>query len=275
MQAILKNSVCGRLGLRTDLSTDAEGGSQLFALVGDAQLELPALKTHQHAAKFVPANLPTINDEKRHAAIAGIVPLNPTAHDSLFRDLQSVLAVREMLCGQGTAHLFDQSPEQNQQVFLRITDDLELVASRMSTAKFEGVERDSGPEQMGAEVKLMDFSSRINETHRLGLGVFESCQPGCFRDFLVEALATEMSISAFNGAVVDDVVARGDAGATITTSFPASRQLSLMIHVQSSIANPFRSVERHLRAIDLGQREPVANEAGFILVRESYFDFTG
>jgi hypothetical protein len=64
----------------------------------------------------------------------------------LFRDLQSVLAVREILCGQGTAHLFDQSPEQNQQVFLRIADDLEAVTSRMSIARLEGVERDSRAE---------------------------------------------------------------------------------------------------------------------------------
>ena len=69
------------------------------------------------------------------------------------------------------------------------------------------------PNKRVAKVKLVDFSSRIDETHRRELGVFESCQPGCFRDFLVEALATEMSISAFDGAVVDDVVARGDAGA--------------------------------------------------------------
>src|ERR1019366_445255 len=178
------------------------------------------------------ASLPTINNEKRHAAIAGIVPLNPPTHLSLVRDLQSLLAVREMLCGQGTAHLFNQSPEQNQQVFLRITDDLELVASRMSIAKLEGVERDSRAEQTGAKVKLVDFSSRIDETHRLELGVFESCQPGGFRHFLVETLATEMSISAFNGAVIHDVVARGNAGATITTSFPASRQLSWIIHFQ-------------------------------------------
>jgi hypothetical protein len=45
-------------------------------------------------------------------------------------------------------------------------------------------------------------------------------------------LATEMSISAFNGTVIDDVIARCHAGATITASFPASRRLSLMIQVQ-------------------------------------------
>ena len=88
------------------------------------------------------------------------------------------------------------------------------------------------PNKRVAKVKLVDFSSRIDETHRLELGVFESCQPGCFRDFLVEVLATEMSISAFDGAVVDDVVARADAGATITTSFPASRQLRWIAHVR-------------------------------------------
>src|ERR1019366_1183735 len=177
--------------LDIDLSTDA-WWSHLFALVGDTQFELPALKAHQHASKFVPANVSTINDEKRHAAIAGIVPLNSTAHDSLFRDLQSVLAVREMLCGQSTPHLFDQSPEQNQQVFPCITDDLEAVTSRMPIAKLEGVERDPGHEQTGAKAKLMVFPSGIGETHRLELGVFESCQPSHFRHFLVETLATEM-----------------------------------------------------------------------------------
>jgi hypothetical protein len=54
-----------------------------------------------------------------------IVPLNPSTHDSFVRDLQSVLTVREMFGGKGTPHVFDQSTEQNQQVFLRIADDLE------------------------------------------------------------------------------------------------------------------------------------------------------
>jgi hypothetical protein len=88
----------------------------------------------------------------------------------------------------------------------------------MSFAKLEGVDRDSGSEQMDAKVKLMDFSSSVTETHRLELGVFESCQPSRFRYLLVETLATEMFISAFNGAVVDDVVTRGDLGTTITAS---------------------------------------------------------
>jgi hypothetical protein len=88
--------------------------------------------------------------------------------------LQSVLALGEVYCGQSTAHFLDQSPEQNKQVFLRIADDLEVVPSRVSVAKLEGVERDSGDEQLGAKVKLVDVSRGINETHRLELGVFES-----------------------------------------------------------------------------------------------------
>jgi hypothetical protein len=150
------------------------GGSQLLALVSDSQFELPAFKVHQHTAKLVPVNFSTIDNEKWHAAIAGIVPLNPSTHDSFVRDLQPVLALREMFCGQSTAHFLDQSPEQNKQVFLRIADDLEVVPSRVSVAKLEGVERDSGAEQLGAKVKLVDFSKGINETHRLELGVFES-----------------------------------------------------------------------------------------------------
>jgi len=51
--------------------------------------------------------------------------------------------------GPGTPHFFDQSTEQNQQVFLRIADDLEVVARWMSIAKLESVERDSGaPESL-------------------------------------------------------------------------------------------------------------------------------
>jgi hypothetical protein len=131
---------------------------QLFTFVRDSQFELPTLKGHQHAAKLVPVDFPTIDNEKWHAAIAGIVPLKPSTHDSFVRDLHSVLAVREMLCGQGSAHLFDQSPEQNQQVSLRIADDLEAVARRVSIAKLEGVERNPGLEQVGAKLKLVDFS---------------------------------------------------------------------------------------------------------------------
>jgi hypothetical protein len=137
-----------------------------------------------------------------------------------------------MFGGKGTPHFLDQSTEQNQQVFLRIADDLEVVARWMSIAKLESVERDSSAEQIGAKVKLADFSRGISETHRLELGVFESCQPSRFRHFLVEALATEMSISTFKGAVFYEIVTRRAASAIITASFPASRRLSLMIQVQ-------------------------------------------
>jgi hypothetical protein len=102
----------------------------------------------------------------------------------------------------------------------------------MSVAKFESVERDSGPEQKPAKVKLADLSREISEAHGLELGAVESCQPSRSRHFPVEALATEMSISAFNGTVIDDVIAQCRAGATIAESLPASRRLSLMIQVQ-------------------------------------------
>src|SRR5206468_1588692 len=145
--------------------------------VRDIQFELPSLKAHQHTAKLVPVDLATIDNEKRDAAVVGIIPLNPRTHDSMVCDLQSVLAVRKMFNRQGAAHLFDQSPEQRQQIFLRIPDDLEVVASRMSVAKLEGVERDSGPEQTGAKVKFVEFSRTVSETHRFELSVFEAFQP--------------------------------------------------------------------------------------------------
>jgi hypothetical protein len=80
-------------------------------------------------------------------------------------------------------------PKQHEQIILRITDDLELVASRMSVAKFEGIESDTRPKQIGAKVEFVDFACAISETHRFELGVFESFQPHCLGHFRVEALA--------------------------------------------------------------------------------------
>ena len=85
----------------------------LFALVTKVQFELRSLKGHQHAAKLVPGDVSTIDNEKRQAAILGIIPLNPALHDLVVRDLQSVLAIGEMFDGQGAADLFDQSPKQH------------------------------------------------------------------------------------------------------------------------------------------------------------------
>ena len=69
-------------------------------------------------------------------------------------------------------------PSSYHQIVLRISDDLELVASRTPVAKLEGVERDSSPEQMGAKVELVEFSGTVSETHGFELGVFEPFQPG-------------------------------------------------------------------------------------------------
>jgi hypothetical protein len=73
--------------------------SQLFALVVKIQFELPSLKTHQHAAEFVPGDFPTVDNEKRRATIAGIVRLNHSSHDPMVRDPQSKLAILEMFTG--------------------------------------------------------------------------------------------------------------------------------------------------------------------------------
>jgi hypothetical protein len=37
--------------------------------------------------------------------------------------------------------------------------------------------------------------------------VFEAFRPGCFRHVGIEASAAELAVSAFDGAVVDDVIA--------------------------------------------------------------------
>ena len=140
--------------------------------------------------------------------IAITIRLHHSSHDTIVRDLQSQLTVHAMVGGQGATDLRDQSPEQPQQIILRITDDLEMVASRRAVAKLEGVESDPRSEQVGAKVKFVDLPHAVGETHRFELSIFESHQPGCPGHFSVEALAAEPSVSALNGAVVDDVVAR-------------------------------------------------------------------
>ena len=198
--------------------------SQLFALVGKIQFELPSLKTHQHAAEFVPGDFPTVDNEKRRATIAGIVRLNHSSHDPMVRDPQSKLAVLEMFSGQGATHPFDQSPEQRQQILPWITDDLEPVASRTSVAKLEGIESDPCPEQASAKVKLVDLSRAINEMYGFKVGMLESPQPVCLGHFGVEALAAKPPVSVFHRAVVDHVVAWFDLAATVATDFLASRE---------------------------------------------------
>lgn len=198
--------------------------SQLFALVVEIQFELPSLKTHQHAAEFVPRDFPAVDNEKRRAPMAGVVPLNHSSHNPMVRDLQSKLPVLEMSSGQGAAHLFDQSPEQRQQILPWITDDLEPVASRTSVAKLEGIESDPCPEQASAKVKLVDLSRAINEMYGFKVGMLESLQPVCLGRFGVEALTAKPPISVFRRAIVDHVVARFDLPTTVATDFLASRE---------------------------------------------------
>jgi hypothetical protein len=151
------------------------------------------------------------------------IRLHHSLHDAMVRDVQSKLIVHEMLGGQSAADLRDQSPKQHQQIIIWFADDLEMVANRRAIAKLEGVESYSRSEQVGAKVKLVDISRAIGETHRFELGMFESLQPRCLRSLNVEALAAEPSISAFNGAVVDDVVARCGLATSVATDWLASR----------------------------------------------------
>ena len=108
-------------------------------------------------------------------------------------------------------------PSRHEQIILRITDDLELVARRKSVAKLEGIESDTRPEQIGAKVEFVDFACAIRETYRFELGVFESLQSHCLGHFRVEALEANLPVSVFHRAVVDNLVARCDLATTGAT----------------------------------------------------------
>src|SRR5208283_3800721 len=117
------------------------------------QFELESLETRNHSAEFVPGNLPAINDEQRRAPALFLVPINPTSNHQRLCNLQTVLAVGDVLYGKSASHLFDQSAEQCELVFLRLGNDLEMVARRIAVAEFERVQGDAHSKQKGAEMK--------------------------------------------------------------------------------------------------------------------------
>jgi hypothetical protein len=92
----------------------------------------------------------------------------------------------------------NQTPKQHQQILLRITDDLELVASGMSVANLESINRDSRPKQIGAKVEFVEFACAIRKTYRFKLGVFESLQPHCLCHFFIEALEANLLVAVFH-----------------------------------------------------------------------------
>ena len=55
-------------------------GSHLFALVPNFQLELPALKAHQHPPELIPGDFPAIDNNQRHTTILSFIPLDPSSH---------------------------------------------------------------------------------------------------------------------------------------------------------------------------------------------------
>src|ERR1035438_9510954 len=124
----------------------------------------------------------------------GSVPLNLASHHAIVGTLQSTRTLHEMFGRKTTTYLLDQLPKQHEQIILRITDDLELVARRIPVAQLEGIESEARPEQIGAKVEVVDFACAISETYRFKLGVFESLQPHCLGHFHIEALEANLLV---------------------------------------------------------------------------------
>ena len=53
------------------------------ALVHNIKFEAPSLIAHQYTAKLVPADLATIDNQKRELTVMSIVPLNSATNDSM------------------------------------------------------------------------------------------------------------------------------------------------------------------------------------------------
>lgn len=168
---------------------------------------METLKTHKHPPKLFPIHLAAIDDKEGDTAVAGVIPLDPAPDDAMVCYLEPVFAFHDVLDGQGAANLFDQPAKEREQVFLRLSDDLEVIATRFTAAKFERIKCDTRSEQMGAKVKLVDFSSAVHDTDRIERDVLESFEASKFGNHPVEASATELSVAPLYRAVVDDLVA--------------------------------------------------------------------
>src|ERR1035441_103408 len=192
-------------------------------------------------AEFVPGDLAAVDNQKGRETIVNTIRLHHSSHDTIVPDLQSRLTIHEMFDRQDAPDLRDQSPEQHKLIVRRITDDLEMIAGWRAVANLEGVDSDPGPEQVGAKVKFVYLPGAVGEAHWLELGMFESLQSGRLSHLSVEALAAEASVSALNGSVVDDIVARCGLAATVATYLLAQRELSwvhLHEHTRHDAAKP-------------------------------------
>ena len=110
--------------------------SELIAALGNLKLGLPSFETHQRKSKFVPGELLPIDCNERASARGDIVPADALS-GSLIDDFQTEPAASYVHHRQGAAHLFDETPTQEKQVFARIADDLEFVAARRAVATLE------------------------------------------------------------------------------------------------------------------------------------------
>ena len=102
-------------------------GSQFIAGITNLQLELPALKGHQHAAEIFPGDFPAIDNDEWRAVHLGIIPFDSPSHRP-FRDLKSISIVRKVLDGKRSAYFLHQPTQQGEQIVFGIADNLEPVA---------------------------------------------------------------------------------------------------------------------------------------------------
>jgi hypothetical protein len=93
----------------------------------------------------------------------GFIPRDHASHHPVISDLRPKLAVFDVPEGQGAADLSDQSPEQRRQIVPWLTDQLKPIASRMSIAKLDRIQRSAGTEQTRLEMKHMGFPCAVNK----------------------------------------------------------------------------------------------------------------
>ncbi len=194
---------------RPDALPHNQASSQFIAGITNLQLELPALKGHQHVAEILPGDFQTIDNDEWHATDLGIIPFDSPSH-RLIGDMKSLPIVLKVLDGKRSAYFLDQPAQQGEQITFGIADHLKLIAGCVSFSKLKGIQSDTAPKQTCPEMELMCFTSAVGYSNGFQSDVLKIIQTAQLGHLCVDASGAKRSISFIHGTVVDDIVAGYD-----------------------------------------------------------------
>lgn len=202
------------------------------------QLELPALKGHQHAAEVFPGDFPAIDNDEWHATIFGIIPFDSSSH-RLIGDVKPISIILKVLDGKRSAYSLDHPAQQREQIVFRIAVNLEPLAGRVSFLKLKGIQSDTTSKQPSAEMELVYFTGAVGDSNGFQSDVLKIIQPAQLGHLCVDASSAKRSISMLHGTVAHNIVAGRDLATLLAmellhVDYPAWRETRLIEPFQAA-----------------------------------------